>query len=72
MGVLCLVMHYFVSILVFHHLEEKRKLVALLLLFFRCIVTINVMWLFLTVSWVGLQCVVVVFPDHTYLLFVKD
>ena len=53
-------------------LKRKRKLVALLLLFFRCIVTINVMWLFLTVSWVGLQCVVVVFPDHTYLLFVKD
>ena len=25
------------------------------------------MWLFLTVPWLGLQCVIVVFPDHTYL-----
>ena len=32
-------------------------------------VTINVLWLFLTVRWVGLQCVIVVFPDHTHLLF---
>ena len=27
------------------------------------------MWLDLAVPWVGLQCVVVVFPDQTYLLF---
>ena len=50
--------------------KRKRKLVALLLLSYRCIVTINVLWLFLTVPWVGLQCVIVVFPDHTHLLFV--
>ena len=47
----------------------KRKLLALLLLSYRCIVTINVLWLFLTVPWVGLQCVTVVFPDHTHLFF---
>ena len=51
-------------------LKRKRKLFALFLLSYRCIVTINVLWLFLTVPWVGLQCVVVVFPDHTHLLFV--
>ena len=28
-----------------------------------------VLWLFLTVPWVGLQCVIVVFPDHTHLLY---
>ena len=28
--------------------------------------TVGVLWLFLTV---GLQCVIVVFPDDTYLLF---
>ena len=39
----------------------KRKLVALLLLSYRCIETINVMWLFLTVPWVGLQYVIVLF-----------
>ena len=31
---------------------------------------VNVLWLFLTRSWVGRQCVIVVFPDHTHLLFV--
>ena len=46
-------------------LKRKRKLVALLLLSYRCNVTINVLWLFLTVLWVGLQ-----YPDHTQLLFV--
>ena len=46
-------------------LTRKRKLVVLLLLPFRRIVTVNVMWLFLTVPWVGLRCVIVVFPDHT-------
>ena len=35
----------------------------------RFIVTINVLWLFLTVPCVGLQCVIVVFLDHAYLLF---
>ena len=45
-----------------------RKLVALLLLSYRCIVTINVLWLFLTVPGVGLQYVIVVFFDHTHFL----
>ena len=50
-------------------LKRKRKLVALLLLSYRCIVTIDILWLFLIVPWVGLQYVIVVFPDHTHLLF---
>ena len=50
-------------------LKRKRKLVALLLLSYRWIITINVLWLFLAVTWVGLQRVIVVFPDHTHLLF---
>ena len=52
-------------------LKRKRMLVALILLSYRCIVTIDVLWLFLTVSWVGLQYVIVVFPDYTYFLFDK-
>ena len=51
-------------------LKRKRELTYLLLLSYRCIVTISGMWLFLTVPWVGLQYVIVVFPDHTHLLFV--
>ena len=46
--------------------EEER---ALLLLSFKCLVTVNVMWLFLSVPRVGLQFVIVVFPYHTHLLF---
>ena len=36
--------------------------------FYRCIVTINDLWLFLTVPWVGLQGWIVVYLDHTHLL----
>ena len=48
----------------------KRELVALLSLSSWCLVI--VVWLFLTVSWVCLQFVIVVFPDNTYLLYVKS
>ena len=48
-------------------LKRKTKLVALLLFSHLCIVTNNSVWLFLTVPWVGLQSVIVVFPDHTLL-----
>ena len=50
-------------------LKRKGKLVVLLLLSYRCIVAINVLWLFITVPWVCLQCVIVVFPDHIHLVF---
>ena len=50
-------------------LKRKRKLVVLLLLPYRFIVTINVLRLSLVVPWVGLQYVIVEFPDHTHLLF---
>ena len=48
---------------------RKMELVALRLLSFRGLVTVNVLWLFLAMPWFGLQCVIVVFPDHTNLLF---
>ena len=44
-------------------------MVALLLLSLRCLVKGNVLWLFLRVRWVGLQCVIVIFPDHSHLHF---
>ena len=34
--------------------------------------TVNVLKLFCTVSLVSLQCVVVVFPDHTHLLYARN
>ena len=72
-GVLCLSLLCY-SLLFVHSslaiiLKRMRKLVALLFLSYRCIVTINVMWLSPAVPWVVLQCVIVVFTDHTHLLF---
>ena len=69
MGVLCLFLFCYALLCVHSSftiiLKRKRKLVASLLLSYRCIVYVNVLWLFLMVPWVGLQCVIVVFPDHT-------
>ena len=45
-------------------LMGKRELVALLGLSSWCLVV--VVWLFLAAPWVGLQFVIVVFPDHTH------
>ena len=50
-------------------LKRKRELVALLLLSYGCLITVNVLWLFLTVQWVGLQCVIVVFPVHNHFFY---
>ena len=47
----------------------KRELVALLSLSSWCLVI--AVWLFLAVLWVSLQLVIVVFPDHTHLLFLS-
>ena len=52
-------------------LKRKKKLYVLLVLSYRCIVTINVLWLFLTVPWYCLQCVIVVYPDHIHFCFVE-
>ena len=49
-------------------LKRKREIVALRLWSYGCHVTVKVMWLFLAVLWVGLHCVIVVFPDHTHLI----
>ena len=32
-------------------------------------IAVDAMWLFLTATCVDLQCVIVIFPDHTHLLF---
>ena len=55
------------SFLVCNHLDEEERAGCFALIVL-CLATVNVLWLFLTVSWVGLQCVSVVFPDHTHLL----
>ena len=49
-----------------NHLDEKERAgcIALIVL---CRVTVKVLSLFLMVPWVGLQCVIVAFPDHIHL-----
>ena len=48
---------------------QSSELVALLLLSCRCLANVNVLWLSLMVPLDGIQCLVVVFPDYTRLLF---
>ena len=55
------------SILVFNHLDGEERAGALLSLSSWCLVM--VVWLFLAVPWICLRFVIVVFPDHTHLLF---
>ena len=62
--VLCFVVRYGMANLV---LMGKRELFALLSLSSWCLVM--VVWLFLTVPWVYLRFVIVVFSDHSHLLF---
>ena len=57
--------HYSMAII----LKGKRELVALLNLSSWCLMMVE--WLFLTVPWGCLRSVIVVFPDHAYLLFLN-
>ena len=52
-------------------LAEERDMVALLLLSFDRLVTVNILQLFPTVPWIGMQFVIVVFSDHSHLLLNK-
>ena len=52
-----------------NHLQEEERAGCFLLSSCGCLATVSVLWLFLTLPWVGLRCVIVVFPDHTHLLF---
>ena len=77
MGFLCLSLFCYALLCVHSSfaiiLKRKKTLVALLLFSYRCIVTINVLWVFITVPWAGLLYVIVVLSDHTHLLlFQRD
>ena len=66
-GVLCLSLFWYALLCVLSSLaiilKRKRELVALLLLSYGCLFIVNVLPLF---PLVGLQCVIMVYPDHTY------
>ena len=52
------------SILAIIIVEEEKNVVALL-----CVLVVCVLYLFLTVPWVGPQSVIVAFPAYNYLLY---
>ena len=74
-GILCLSLFCYTLLCILSSfaiiLKRKRTLVALLFLSHRCIISINGLLFFLAVLFVGLQCVIVVFPDHTHFILNK-
>ena len=64
----CFVMHYLVFFLVLQSSWRGRES---MMSYFNCLPTtyISVLWLFLTVPWVGLKCVSKELPDHYRLHF---
>ena len=68
--VLCFVVRFYVHTSIAIILMGKRELVALLNLSSWCLIMVE--WLFLGVPWGCLVFVIVVFPDHTHLLFLSS
>ena len=68
MGVLCLSLFWYALLCVLFSFAIIWKRKRELLLSNGCLVTVNVLsqWLFLKVPRVGLQFVILVFPDHTH------
>ena len=69
-SIFCCTVLYAPSSFAIISMSGKRELVVLLSLSSWCLVM--VVWLFLVVTWDSLQFVIVVFPDHTHLLFLKS
>ena len=65
----CFVIQYFVSVYYGNHLYGEERAGSFALTASWCIVTVNVLWLFLTVPWVCLRFVFVVFSDHILFLW---
>ena len=66
-GVLCLSLFCYALLLCVHssfEKEEKAGCFAIIVLHIYCYY--YVLWILLTVPLAGLQCVIVVFPDHTH------
>ena len=67
-GILCLSLFWYALFCVPSRVPIILKRKIMFLLSHPCLAVLYVLWLFLTVPWVGLQCVMVVFTDHTRLL----
>ena len=64
---ICFVVQYFLSSYFCNHLDGEDIPGCFTLTV--CLVTVSVLWPFLTVPKVGQHDEIVVFPDHTHLLF---
>ena len=75
-GVLCLPLFWYALLCLISSfaikLKRKRELVALLLLPYRFLVTVNVLWLFLTMPWFCMQFVIEELPDKIQFFNKKD
>ena len=56
-------------LLLCNHLDGEERAGCFTLTVFLMSSAVSVLWLFLTVLWVSLQKVIVLFPDYTQLLF---
>ena len=65
----CFAMYYIVTFHLCNHLaeEEIAGCFTLFVFLLELLIFFGALCLFLAVSWVGLQCVIVAFPGHTYL-----
>ena len=64
----CFVLHYLSVIYILQSSWGRESW----LLYFDCLpwclVTVGILWLFFLMPWIGMQWVIVLFPDHTHLL----
>ena len=73
-GVLCWYLLWYAFLCVFSSFaviltRERERERESWLVCLNCMSDVTVIWLFFTVPWDALQCVTVVVPDHTHLLF---
>ena len=65
----CFATHYLVTFHFSNHLAEEEIADLITLIVFLLLSVFGALCLFITVSWVGLQCAIVAFSGHTCLLF---
>ena len=65
----CLVLVFYSGHYICNNLDGEERSGCLTLMSSRCLVIISGLWVFIAEQWVGLQCVIVVFLDHTHLFF---
>ena len=65
----CFAMHNLVAFQFCNHLDEEEIASRFTFIVFLLLSVFGALCLFLTVSWVKLQCAIVAFLGHTFLLF---